>query len=487
MNQPLPDGYQVVLDPKTMRTDAGRLLIGGSPVTAMRLAPAAVAHLIDGRVTVTDAASARLADRLVATNLAHPDVRSAPPAKPDEITVVVPVRDRPRQLDRCLAALTGLSVAVVDDASVEPAAVAAVARQHGAKLIPLTHNLGPGGARNAGLALTTTAFIAFVDSDVEVSASDLKSLTRHFADPAVALVGPRIEGRARSARPKWFERYDAAFSSLSLGHSPSTVRPGAAVAWLPSACLVARTSALESGFDPTLRVGEDVDLVWRLVSAGYRVRYDPDIIAGHDVRTTVMGWLGRKFIYGTGGALLAQRHGANTAPAVLSPTMTLSAAAILLRRPWSVPVALWGLAAAGLSVHRSLPETVDSRTRARAAAILSLRGLGWAVRQESALLIRHWWPLTLLGLRSKRVRRAVCTALVVDTWIVSGERTRTGPPLAVRLIGGRLDDLAYGAGLWWGALRAGSTSALRVRRPGEVVGQVPAGGVRRHRDSSLSG
>lgn len=468
MTQPLPDGFRVTLDPKTRRADTGRLLIGGSPITAMRLAPAAASHLVDGRVIVTDAASAHLADRLIATNLAHADVRSTAPVGPGEITVVVPVHDRPEQLDQCLTALGPLSVVVVDDASFHPAAVAAVAERHGASLIRLPENLGPAGARNAGLADVTTDLVAFVDSDVEVSADDLMDLTRHFADPAIALVGPRIIGRTRSVRPKWFEEYDAAFASLSLGRSPSTVFPGAAVAWLPSACLVARTAALGSGFDASLRVGEDVDLVWRLAAVGHRVRYDPDVVAGHDVRTTVRGWLGRKFIYGTSGAQLAQRHGSHTAPAVLSPVMATAGAALLLRRRWSGLVALVGLGVATRTVQRSLPPAIDPHTRGRVAAGLSARGLGWAVRQESALLLRHWWPLTLIALRSAHMRRAVATALAVDAYLAIVETTQPAPSLPLRLVGRRLDDLSYGAGLWWGALGARSGIALRVRRPGEL-------------------
>ena len=332
MTQLLPLGFQVTLDAKTLRTDAGRLLIGGSPITAMRLGPAAAERLVDGRVTVTDTASAHLADRLIATNLAHPDVRPASPAGPEQITVVVPVRDRPGQLDRCLAALVPLAVVVVDDESRNPAAVTAVAQVHGARIICLTKNLGPAGARNAGLSEVTTNLVAFVDSDVEVSADGLMDLTRHYADPAVALVGPMVVGRIRSPNPRWFEGYDAAASSLTLGRRPCTVRPGAAVAWLPSACLMGRTEQLGQGFDATMRVGEDVDLVWRLADAGHRVRYAPETIAHHDVRNSVRGWLGRKLVYGTGGAQLAQRHGPHIAPAVLSPTMATAGAALLLRR-----------------------------------------------------------------------------------------------------------------------------------------------------------
>ena len=52
--------------------------------------------------------------------------------------MVVPVRDRSEQLDGCLRALSGLSVIVVDDASLDSDAVAGVVARHGAGLVPLT-------------------------------------------------------------------------------------------------------------------------------------------------------------------------------------------------------------------------------------------------------------------------------------------------------------------------------------------------------------
>jgi mycofactocin system glycosyltransferase len=469
----------VALDARTLRLDSGRTLIGGSPITALRLAPAAAAHLVDHGVTVTDAVSAQVAGRLLDTNLAHPVVTSTNAASPQELSVVVPVRDRPEQLDRSLAALVPLMVIVVDDASKDPAPVAEVARRHGARLVPLATNVGPAAARNAGLATVTTPLVAFVDSDVEVTSTDLLQLTRHLSDPSVALVAPRIMGRARAEHPRWFQRYDAAASSLTLGGRPSSVRPGAAVAWLPSACLVARASLLGDGFDADMRVGEDVDLVWRLTEQGHRVRYAPEVTAHHDVRGTVRGWLGRKFVYGSGGAALAQRHGSRTAPAVLSPVMAASAAALLLRRRWSAPVVTLGVIAATRSVHRALPQGVEGFTRTRVAVDMSVRGVGWAVRQESGLLLRHWWPLSLLALPSTQVRRAVLTTLMVDTWIAVTEQTDEDLPLWILLAGRRLDDLAYGSGLWWGALEMRSAACLRPRRPGPVDPRPRAGWLRK--------
>jgi mycofactocin system glycosyltransferase len=460
----LPDGFRVGLAHGILTADHGRLLVGGSPLTAMRLTSRAQAMLAEGGVTVTDAASAHLADRLLATNLGVPELGQLPAVAEHDLTVVIPVRDRPDQLDRTLAALRPLRCVVVDDASLFPQPIAEVAHRSGADLLHLPVNVGPAAARNAGLATVSTPYVAFVDSDVEVAAADLTRLARHFADPAVSLVGPRVSGVARSARPAWFEKYDAVASSLTLGTSPGTVRPGAAVAWLPSACLVARTEALGHGFDPQLRVGEDVDLVWRMVDAGHRVRYDPTIEAHHDARSTMRGWLGRKFVYGSGGAALAARHGNNLAPAVLTPTYAVAAWALLLRRRWAIPVAAAALASGARSVRAPLADTPG---RDAIAARLAVRGLVWAVRQESALLLRHWWPAAAVAaVRSHKMRRALVSALLIDAMVALYDTppdSRLG--LATLAAGRRLDDLSYGAGLWYGALRAHSPRVLWPRRP----------------------
>lgn len=468
--QDLPAGFRVRLRDDVGYADGGRLLVGGSPVRAVRLGDRARGLLEGGELVVTDAATARLARRLLDGNLANP--RLEHPDHPVEValtdlTVVVPVRDRSQQLARCLAALVPLPVIVVDDASERPHLVAEVAHRHGARVHRMTTNVGPAGARNAGLQLVRTPLVAFVDSDVTIDAARLLDLARHCTDPRVALVGPQVIGKVRSQKPRWFERYDAAASSLDLGSTGGVVRPGAAVGWLPSACLVGRTDLLAGepgggigGFEDGWRVAEDVDLVWRLVDAGHVVRYDPGVRADHDVRGTVRTWLGRKFFYGTGGADLAARHGDKVAPAVLSPTMALSGWALLQRRWWSLPVA----AAAGALTARNLaPHLPIEDGRNSVAARLAVKGIGWAVRQEAGLLLRHWWPLAALAAPvSRQVRRALLSAVFVDLFVFLRERTGVDPLTA--LAARRLDDLAYGSGLWWGAIRHRSPRCLLLRR-----------------------
>lgn len=465
----LPDGFRIRLRDDLILADKGQLLVGGSPVRAVRLSPQARRLLADGSLTVTGQATAALARRLLEGNLADPVLDGIEVPRSD-LTVVVPVRDRIEQLDRCLAELESLQVVVVDDASRNSAAVAQAAHRHGALLVELHRNLGPAGARNAGLARVHTPLVAFVDSDVQVDACALLALARHCTDPRVALVGPLVAGSPQRQRPRWHERYDAAASSLDLGTIGGQIRSGAAVGWLPSACLVGQVALLRGGiggFQEGWRVAEDVDLVWRLVNAGHVVRYDPSVRARHDVRPTVRGWLGRKFVYGTGGADLAARHGDKVAPAVLPLPMAVAAAAVLQRRWWSAPCAAIVVAATARAISRRLPPRAGNTV---VAVRLAGRGLGWAIRQESALLLRHWWPATLAAApRSRSVRRALLTAVVIDLAAFYRERTGVGP--ATALAARRLDDLAYGAGLWWGALRLRDIrcllprTAVAVQRP----------------------
>ncbi|MGR0221479.1 mycofactocin biosynthesis glycosyltransferase MftF [Agromyces sp. ZXT2-6] len=456
MTAGLPDGFTVRLSRHTRVVDDGAVLVGGSPIRIARLKPAARAALHGHEVTVADAASRAFADHLLATSMADPVVASLPPVDVALATAVIPVRDRPRGLDRLLASLAGMRAIVVDDASADPAAVAAVAARHGAELLALDANRGPAGARNAGLARVTTPFVVFVDSDVVVEPGTIPLLLRHFADPRLAVIAPRVLG-LDAPGANWITRYEDARSSLDVGHDPSVVRPRSRVTWLPAACLAARVDLLGAGFDASMRVAEDVDLVWRLTEAGHRVRFEPGATVRHDHRSTFGSWLGRKWYYGTGADLLAVRHPDAVAPVVLAPWAASLLVALGAQRRWSLPVAAALLAATAIRIGRRAPAVRHSY---RLGARLTGYGAVTAIAQGFALLLRHWWPLTALAaVGSRRVRRAVAVAALADTaWEYARTRPRLDP---VRFgIARRLDDGAYGAGVWWSAVRARSPRAL---------------------------
>jgi mycofactocin glycosyltransferase len=464
----LPEGFAVRIGRHTRVVDGGAVLIGGAPARVARLTAAARQRVADREVIVTDMASAALADYLLENGLADPIVERLPPADLSQLSVVIPAMDRPGLLARLLPSLPeGLAeVIVVDDGSEDPSAVAEVVAAAGARLLVHETNLGPAAARNTGAAGVSTEYVAFVDTDVVLDPQCLPLLLRHFADPRLALAAPRIVGVA-SSTPTWITRYEDARSSLDLGAEPAPVKPQTRVAWVPTTCVVVRQSMLGDGFDPLLRAGEDVDLVWRLTEAGHRVRFEPAAVAQHEHRAHARQWLARKFFYGTGAMPLAARHPEHIAPVIFAPWSLLVFVAAVAQRRWSLPVIAVTLGVVIVRISRRIGHL---RCPWRESARLTGNGLLSALAQGIALFVRHWWPLALAGsVVSRRVRRATVVAAVADTvWEYARLRPRLDP--ARFAVARRLDDLAYGAGVWWSSLRGRSIRALvpsivRAQRP----------------------
>jgi mycofactocin system glycosyltransferase len=414
---------------------------------------------------VRDQAGAVLADRLIESGLAHPIVRELPLPDDCGLAYVIPVRDRPTQLARLLGSIApGSDVIVVDDASANPGAVEAVAAQHAARFVALPRNLGPAGARNAGLALVRTPLVVFVDSDIVLDEDTVPTLLRHFADPRVGLVAPRITGLDVPGSDSWIGRYEQGRSSLDLGAHSALVRPGSFVSWASTACIVARVEALDGGFDAHMRVGEDVDLGWRAIARGWRLRYEPSVAAAHEHRTEFVDWFRRKAEYGTGAQPLAERHPGSVAPAVFAPWSAAMVLALLAQRRWSVPVAA---AVTGMAAVRITQRLGQIDQPVRTGARLAGEGAVTALAQSGALITRHWWPATAAAcLVSRRARRAAAVAALADVALeYRGSSVELDP---IRYAAARrLDDLAYGAGMWWSALRGRSTTPLipRIQSP----------------------
>jgi len=467
----LPDGYAVRLDPRVRQRPDGALL-GGSPLRLMRLSARARSLLADGRVVVRDATTAELAGRLLDAGLAVPDL---PDRRPDDVTVVIPVRDRPAGLSRLLTALRAdpatadLPVVVVDDGSVVP-----VLASDGVRIVRWEESRGPAAARNAGLRASTTAYVAFLDSDCVPRSGWLERLAPHLADPRLAVVAPRIEALGGGGG-SWLGEYEAAVSALDMGPDPAAVRPLSAVSYLPSAALLARRSALGAGFDESMRVAEDVDLVWRLAGAGWRVRYEPAAQVAHEHPARTTDWVRRRAFYGTGAALLAARHGGAVAPLVLAPESALAWALAVVGGRWGRGAAAGVLGITSVRLARRLARPGEPLPLAFAAGLV-LRGQAASGQALARAVTRHHWPLAVaVASVSGKARRgilALAAADAVAAWWP--QRHRVGP---VRFVAARrLDDLAYGTGLWWGALRSGSPRALLPARPPRLAGKnTPAG------------
>ena len=442
----LPASIGIALDRSVRRYREDTVLVGGAPPHALRLTTtgrAAVDALLAGRDPGD--AGRRLARRLVEAGLAHP--RPRPIAASPSITVVVPTRDRPHELARCLAALGGgAPVVVVDDGSRDHGAVAEACRRPGARLIRRDRSGGPAAARNTALAEISTELVAFLDSDCVPMAGWLHPVVAHFADPLVGAVAPRVRPAPLSGRPRILDRYLATRSPLDMGDREARVIPGRRVSYVPTAALVVRRSALERAFDPELRFGEDVDLVWRLHDAGWHIRYEPGATVHHSEPRSWAALLRRRWRYGTSAGPLAQRHPNRLAPLVARPLPIAAGLLTLARRPLAAS-AVVGLDAAVLARRTrraGVPGHVAIAWASRATA-LTLVGAGRTATSLSS-------PFVAAALRHRR-RRPTALALLVAAPLHEWATRRPALDPARWTLACIADDVAYGLGVWQGSLR----------------------------------
>ena len=456
---PLPPTFGLWADPGTTMLDRGRVLMGGSPLRLLRVSSRARA-LIDrweaGAPVGDRKGEPVLARRLVSAGVFLPRPGS-PVFGPDDVTVVIPVRDRPGQLARLLSTLEVTRRLVVDDASSDPARTRAIAEDAGAGVIALPANLGPSAARNAGLAQAGTPLVAFIDSDCVPEDGWLEPLLAHFNDPLVAAVAPRILPLGVDP-PTSLTRYDAVRSSLDRGRVPGLVRPMSRIPYVPSAALIVRREAVPDAlFDPRLRGGEDVDLVWRLVQAGWDVRYEPGATVRHDGPTSAGVWLGRRAFYGTTAGPLARRHPGSLAPLHTSLWTAAVWALAVARKP--LP-AFGALAVSIVVLARRLDGLVDEPVKVAGR----IAGGGTARSALPALggLTRAWSPALVVALCWRRTRRPATLALLAPAagdWLAARRALDPVRYAALHVA----DDVAYGSGVWLGCLRARTVAPLLPR------------------------
>jgi glycosyltransferase involved in cell wall biosynthesis len=194
-----------------------------------------------------------------------------------KVSVIVPARDAANTLARTLSSLQALEpvtggheVIVVDDGSRD--ATAAVAARHSLRpRVIVQEALGPGEARNAGVAAAQAELLAFCDADVYPCPGWLRAGARALEDLDLAqgLVLP-----AGPVRP--FDR---------------TIWVLFAAGLFEAANLFVRRKTFDAvgGFEDWLRprrskpLAEDVWFGWRVRRAGARCGFCPEAEARHEV------------------------------------------------------------------------------------------------------------------------------------------------------------------------------------------------------------
>lgn len=223
-----------------------------------------------------------------------------------EFTVVIPSRDRPAQLERCLEALTGLAtprerfeVVVVDDGS-RVSYEESVARRQGQINIRLLRREGggPGLARNAGAAEARGRFLALTDDDCAPAPDWLERLGETLRRQPEALAG----GRTVNVLPQnvYSEASQELLSYLYAYYHGR--QHGMRFFASCNFALSARLFQQSGGFHARFRLagGEDRDFCDRWTAAGRPSLYVEDAVVYHAHALTLARFLRQHYTYGRG-------------------------------------------------------------------------------------------------------------------------------------------------------------------------------------------
>lgn len=441
------------LDPLWMRATHGSGVLAGAPPSYFGVT-ADGAQILDALESGSPLPPGHepLTDRLRDAGAIHPIPHGS--ARVSDITVVVPchaaVAEDVARVTRLAQNLAPLPVIVVDDGS--PISFGAAPSDARIKVITLKNNVGPGAARNAAMSMVTSPVVCFVDDDVDISAESIMLLTSLVIDGHCDAAAPRVVSDPDASV---IGQYEIAHSPLDMGDKPAVVNSAGRVPFVPSAVLACRVEALLSvgGFNESMRTGEDVDLVWRLVDSGYVCRYAPSIVTHHQPRRTMQAFAAQRFHYGASAARLDESHARAVTPLRAHFVVTLPGLFLLSGRPLiAVPCALLAVAWLAFGL-RAVPLGFIATWR------LAFMSIGHATRILAVALRRTWWPLTfgLACVFRPALVALVASVLVPAAWdIARNKPRRIFPHLGLRV----LDDISYGAGVWRGAIAARSAGCL---------------------------
>lgn len=199
-----------------------------------------------------------------------------------QISVVVPTRDRPELLQRCLAALENqtvpVEIVVVED----------------------TEGRGPAWARNEGVRRARGEIICFTDDDCAPFPNWAETLVKPIqAGQAQATAGPiHMAAGATPADLAW----EAIVSYLQQqATKPGTSSPGfAATANLAATRNLMKQLPFDESF-PTA-AGEDRDWTERAARQGAAPRFVPQALVLHQSGMRIRDFLRQQYRYGKGAA-----------------------------------------------------------------------------------------------------------------------------------------------------------------------------------------
>ncbi len=224
-----------------------------------------------------------------------------------KVSVVVCAYNGADTLEECLRSLRDLDypnyeVIVVDDGSTDR--TPQIAERFPEFRLIRQDNRGLSAARNIGAHAATGEIVAYTDCDCMADQTWLSYLVRSMIDQQVdAIGGPNVTPLSDN----WTARCVAA----SPGNPCHVMINDREAEHVPGCNMAFKQGALLGlgGFDEQFRVaGDDVDICWRFIDAGFKIGYAPAALVWHHRRATVGAYLRQQKGYGRAEAMVQFKH-----------------------------------------------------------------------------------------------------------------------------------------------------------------------------------
>ncbi|MBM3422281.1 MAG: glycosyltransferase family 2 protein [Chlorobi bacterium] len=307
------------------------------------------------------------------------------------VDVIIPHYRAIDQLERCLQSLRrtsypSMTIIVVDNGGGDPALRQLISRYPGARLLSLSENRGYSGGCNAGFRASTADFVVFMNDDTQHDSRWLAELvTAAERDPRVAALQPKILSlQAYEKGRKVFDYAGGAGGMLDrLGYPWCYGRSFFGVEedrgqydtprnifWASGAAMLVRRTSFEEvgGFDDSFFMHmEEIDLCWRLLLAGYRIRSVPSSVVWHEGGASLACGAPEKIYcnHRNNLAMLARNLGIASLVPVLSVRLLLEPAAAFfyLMKGRNGPAGFAAVFRALRDFFIGLPRTIRSRSQ----------------------------------------------------------------------------------------------------------------------------
>jgi GT2 family glycosyltransferase len=233
------------------------------------------------------------------------------------VDVVIPTRNRPASLLRCLEALAAqtypeFGTIIIDDASdrpVEQVIPEDLREKLRARVLRQPNASGAGGARNRGVAESEADIIVFVDDDVraipQLIAYHVQALTE--GGSGLATFGPLLP--PSDWKPTPWTLWEAAKLTDEYGKMNAGAYEPSWRHFITGNAAVWREEFLSAGaFDAAFSRAEDVELALRMAEQGCRFAFLPHAIGWHYPERSVASWLDIPAQYGRCHWLMDQKH-----------------------------------------------------------------------------------------------------------------------------------------------------------------------------------